>query len=79
MTPNLTIGYMAAQTDRGRLDRVATHGWLADEAAATRPRVTRSARLLVLLGAALVRLGDRLQGTARPVGTVARPAALPAR
>ncbi len=38
MTPNLTVGYMAEQINRGRLDSVAARGWLAEEAAAKRSR-----------------------------------------
>jgi hypothetical protein len=78
MTPNLTVGYMAEQINRGRLDGVAARGWLADEAA-TRSRATRLAPVLVILGAALVRLGEWTQGTARHAGTWADSAALPGR
>ena len=77
MNPNLDVGYMTEQITRGRLDGAAARGWLAEEAAATRPRVARSAQPLVILGAALVRLGGRLQGTAGPAGAAADPAALP--
>ena len=79
MTPNLTVGYMAEQINRGRLDGVAARGWLADEAAATHSRATRPASVLVILGAALVRLGEWIQGTARHAGTWADSAALPGR
>jgi hypothetical protein len=78
MNPNVTVGYMAEQINRGRLDSVAARGWLADEAA-TRSRATRPAPGLVILGAALVRLGGWIQGTARHAGTWADPAALPGR
>jgi hypothetical protein len=79
MTPNLTVGYMAEQINRARLDSVAARGWLADEAAARRSRATQSAPVLVMLGAALVRLGAWIQGTARHASTWADPAALPGR
>ncbi len=79
MTPNVTVGYMAEQINRGRLDDVAARGWLAEEAAATHSRATETAPVLVILGVALVRLGERIQGTARPAGTPANPAALAAR
>ncbi len=78
MTPNLTIGYMAEQINRGRLDGVAARGWLADEAATTRSRAPRLASVPVILGPALVRLGERIQETVRPEGTLADPAARPA-
>lgn len=79
MTSNLTVGYMAEQLNRERLDGVAARGWLADQAAATRSRATEPARARANLGAALVRLGTWLQGTARTAGAPADPAALPAR
>ena len=79
MTPNLTVGYMAEQINRERLDGLAARGWLADEAAAKRSRATGPAQLAEILGAALIRLGERIQGTVRPVGTPADPVALPAR
>jgi hypothetical protein len=79
MTPNLTVGYMAEQINRGRLDGVAARGWLADEAATTSSRATRPAPVLIILGAALVRLGEWIQGTARHAGTGSDPAALPGR
>ena len=60
MSPNLTVGYLAEQTGRGRLDGVAA----------------RSARLLVVLSAALVRLAERPIGAAQPVDTAAAPATL---
>jgi hypothetical protein len=79
MTPNLTVGYMAEQINRERLDGVAARGWLADEAAAARVGATGPAAVSATLGAALVRLGERIQGTARRAGTLADPAALPVR
>ena len=79
MDPNLAVGYMAEQIGRGRLDDVAARGWLTAEAAARRPRAERLGRLPSVLGAALVRLGERLQGAAAPAGAAADPAALPAR
>ncbi len=79
MTPNLTVSYMAEQTSRMRLDRVAAHGCLADEAAAARSQPTAPARLPVMIGAALVQLGERLQGTAQPIGATDPSPALAAR
>ena len=64
MTPNITVSYMAEQINRGRLDGLAARGWLADEAAAKRSRATGPAQASAILGAALVRLGERIQGTA---------------
>ncbi len=69
MTPNLTIGYMAEQTNRERLDSVAARGWMVDKAAAIRSRGSRSAPLSATIGAALVRLGQRLQGMPLTAGT----------
>ncbi len=79
MNPNLGVDYMTEQITRGRLDGAAARGWLAAEAAASRPRAARSHRLPSVLGGALVRLGGRLQGASRPVGPAPEPAALPAR
>ena len=79
MTPNLSVGYMAEQINRGRLDSVAARGWMVDEAYAAGLHATEPARVLVILGAALVRLGERMQGTARYAGTWPDPAALPVR
>lgn len=69
MSPNLTVGYMAEQINRGRLDSVATRGWLADEAAKVCTRATASAWVQENLGAALIRLGERVQGTSRSAGS----------
>jgi hypothetical protein len=79
MISNLTVGYMAEQINRGRLDGLAARGWLADQAAATSSRATAPAQARGKLGAALVRLGTWLQGTARTADAPADPAALPAR
>jgi hypothetical protein len=70
---------MAEQINRGRLDSVAARGWLADEAAAKRSRAAGPAHAREILGAALIRLGAWIQGTVRPNGTWADPAALPGR
>jgi hypothetical protein len=79
MSPNLTISYMAEQINRGRLDGVAARGWLADEAAAKRSRALGPAQAPVILGAALVRLGERIQGMMRPASTPVDATALRAR
>jgi len=79
MTPNLTVSYMAEQTGRTRLDRLAAHGWMVDEAAAARSQAHRPARFPVMIGAALVRLGERLQGTAQPIDVTDASPALAAR
>jgi hypothetical protein len=68
MSHNLEVRYMTEQITRGRLDGTAARGWLAAEATASRPRTKRSDRLASVLGAAFIRLGGRLQGTARPAG-----------
>ncbi len=78
MSPNLTLSYMAEQINRGRLDDVAARGWLADEAATTRSRATRPVQVTEVLGAALIRLGERIQRKARPAGTLTDPLALSA-
>ena len=79
MTPNLTVGYMAEQINRGRLDSLAARGSLVDEVGASRPRATGLASVPGILGAALIRLGGWLQGTVPPSAGVADPAALAAR
>ena len=79
MTPNLTVGLMAEQIHRERLDGVAARGWLADEAAACRSHARRSPRVAVVLGAAFVRLGERMHGTPRSTGTPVSQTAAPAR
>ena len=79
MTPNLTVSSMAEQINRGRLDSTAARGWLAEEAAAKRSHATGPAQVAEILGAALVRLGERIQGTALRAGTLADPTALPVR
>ena len=79
MTPNVTVGYMAEQINRGRLDSVAARAWMVDEAHAAGSHAMEPARVLVILGAALVRLGERMQGTARHAGTWVDLAALPGR
>jgi hypothetical protein len=76
MNPNLTVGYMAEQINRGRLDGVAARGWLADQAAATRSRTTGHAQALAMVGTALIRLRAWIQATVRPAGSLADPAAL---
>ena len=78
MSPNLTVGYMAEQTNRGRLDGVAARGWLADEAAATRSRATRPALASAMLGAALIRLGERIHGAPQVADAPTDHIALPA-
>jgi hypothetical protein len=79
MTPNLTVGYMAEQINRGRLDGLAARGSLADEAAVTRSRSTRPPQWPGMLGTALVRLCESINRAARPVHAPADPTALPAR
>src|SRR5215213_5902292 len=79
MSPNVTVGYMAEQINRERLDSVAARGWQADQAAATRSRRTGTALVRANLGAALVRVGERIQGMAQSTGTPVDPTALAAR
>ena len=79
MSPNLTVGYMAEQINRERLDGVAARGWLAEQAAATRSRVRGPAPVPAILGAALIRVGERIQGMAQSAGTPVDPTALAAR
>ena len=79
MNPNLTSYYWAEQANRQRLSDQATRGWLAEEAAASRPTSNRGTRLRRATGALLVRAGTRLQGIAMPgpVPPVAAPAKTP--
>ncbi len=76
MTPNLTVGYMAEQINRRRLDGLAARGSLVDEVTAKRPH---AAAFPGIIGAALIRIGEQIQGTARPSGTLPDPAALSTR
>jgi hypothetical protein len=71
MTPNVTVGYMAEQINRGRLDGEATRDWLAVEAARKRARASGPATMPAMLGAVLIRLGERMQGTAQHLSTSA--------
>jgi len=70
---------MAEQINRGRLDGVAARGCLVEEAAADRSRATGPAQASAIFSAALIRLGEWIQGTARHAGTWADSAALPGR
>jgi hypothetical protein len=79
MTPNFTVGYMAEQINRERLDGVAARGWLAEEADATRSRAAQPAQVPAMLGAALIRLGERIQGRSQTAQAQVNPAALPTR
>ena len=79
MTPDLTVVFMTEQINRGRLDSTAARGWMAEQASAARVGATGPATVSVTLGAALVRLGERIQGTAWRAGTLADPTALPVR
>ena len=77
MSPNLTVGFMAEQVNRERLDGRASRGWLAEEAAVT--RATRPAQVPALLGAALMRLGARIYGVAQVADAPTGHAAIPAK
>ena len=79
MTPNITVSYMAEQINRGRLDDVAARGSLIDEAYAAGSHPLGPVPVPVILGAALIRLGEWIQGTVRPASTRADQAAFPAR
>jgi hypothetical protein len=70
---------MAEQINRERLDGVAARGWQADLAAASHSRRTGTATVLANLGAALIRVGGRIQGMAQSAGTQVDPTALAAR
>ena len=78
MSPNLTVGYMAEQINRERLDGIASRGWLAEEAAVTRSRAARPAHVAAMLGTALMRLGDRIHGVAQVADAPTDHVALPA-
>jgi len=78
MSPNLTVGYMAEQINRERLDYIASRGWLAVEAAVTRSGAARPALVPAKLGAALMRLGDRIHRVAQVADAPTDHGALPA-
>jgi hypothetical protein len=78
MSPNLTIGYMAEQINRERLDGRAARGWLAEKAAVTRSRAARPAQVPAMLGTALIRLGERIHGVAHVTDAPTDHVALPA-
>ena len=78
MSPNLTVGYMAEQINRERLDGIAARGWLAEEAAVTRSRAARPAQVPAMLGAALIRLGHRIHRVAQAADAPTDHVALPA-
>jgi len=78
MSPNLTVGYMAEQINRERLDGIASRGWLAEEAAVTRSRAARPAHVPAMLGTALMRLGDRIHRVAQVADAPTDHGALPA-
>ena len=78
MSPNLTVGYMAEQINRERLDGIASRGWLAEEAAVTRFRAARPAHVPAMLGTALMCLGDRIHGVAQVADAPTDHVALPA-
>ena len=79
MTSNLTVGYMAEQINRGRLDGVATRGWLADEAAAAHTPPTVRAQVTAILATARARLNGQIPGRVRPTGASIDAVALPTR
>jgi predicted Zn-dependent protease len=79
MNPNLLVSYMAEQINRGRLDNVAARGWLADEVAAKCSHAKGPAQVSALLGAALVRLRERILRISQTNETSADHVALPAR
>ena len=64
---NLTAHYLATQTARTRLPAQAERGWLADQAAVARPRRSMFTSARRWAGMALIRTGESVQGTARPV------------
>ena len=81
MHANLDVYYQAEQANRQLLAGRAARGWLAEEAAASRPASNRGTQLRRATGALLVRGGARLQGIAMPglVPPVAAPGGTPAR
>ena len=62
MNANLTVYAWAEQTNRQQLSARAERGWLAEEAAARRPRGSYGATLRWAMGALLIRIGTRLHG-----------------
>ena len=79
MIPDLTVIFMTEQINRGQLDSTAARGWMAEQAAAARVVATGPAGVSATVGAVLIRLGTRIQRTARRGGTLADPAAVPTR
>lgn len=74
MNPNLTVYAMAEAIERELLDARAVRAHLATEAAARRPARSPLRSLRWTAGAALVRAGALLQGSAKDIGTL-RPVA----
>lgn len=79
MNPNITVGYMAEQINRERLNGLATRSSRIEEAYTASSQPVSPAQVPLILGAALIRLGAWIQGTVRSAGTPAEPVALAAR
>ena len=62
---NLDVHHMAATAERELLPARAQQGWLAAEARSTARRRFDTGRLRRDVGAALIHLGQRLQGASR--------------
>ena len=67
MEPKLNARYLEIRADLARLPAQAERGWLIDQAAAAQPRRSGAFSIRHLVGAALISIGERVQGTAGPV------------
>jgi hypothetical protein len=79
MDTNLTAHFMATQKARAQLDARAARGWNVEQALATRAHASGATGLRRVVGEALIRTGERLQGLPRPaipaIGADGAPAA----
>ena len=62
MSSNLTVSFLAEQARRELLPAQAARGWLAVQAASGLPHAGWGQAIRRVAGAALVRVGARLQG-----------------
>lgn len=62
MEPKLNAHYLEVRAALARLPDQAERGWLIDQAAAARPRRSRTAPVRRWVGAALIAAGERVQG-----------------
>lgn len=65
VNPNVTVGYLAEQINRSRLDHEAARNWRAAQAAAHRSPSTYPAHRRLPRIQTLIRPGERLEGLLR--------------